>query len=503
MDAEEAAEFTQLNVDEAREQIGRASVDDLEDMMRVEQKAKDRKTVKEAIEDELHRRKVEESLSEAEHMLDEVARIFDDIEELEHLEPESNDISEEDVIDFVTGTVDEAEKMLNNNAYSADELGELLRAEKAGKDRKTLSVTLHERIREAEEAEEIEETEQKLREIEEAIKEVEAEEHKELEETTEEGQDSTEEDETEQEESENKETKDEDAEDSKDSGTQEDESGQESEEEEDEPEGEQNETSENEGEEDREEPEEVEDQKGFDKEKAIEELSDSFDRQKLEQASASDLENLLAQERHRRDLIEELSADFDEERLQQATIDDLEALKKDISEDTDNSQHEEKSEKEEDEMKEEAEEDLKMLMGAAEDDKEGESDEEGKVEKFKQNVHDKFESLTSPPSEGGNGTKSRSKQALELLESYRELGQEEAAIKTAHIMKGYLEHVLSIQREMTYLELSRKLEDEDEVPDQLVDFFREMNKRQYTGNIQDLEVEEAIDNSVEAVEELS
>jgi len=47
-------------------------------------------------------------------------------------------------------------------------------------------------------------------------------------------------------------------------------------------------------------------------------------------------------------------------------------------------------------------------------------------------------------------------------------------------MKGYLEHVLSIQREMTYLELSRKLEDEDEVPDQLVDFFREMNKRQYT-----------------------
>jgi len=250
VDAEEAAEFTQLNVDEAREQIGRASVDGLEDMMRVEQKAKDRKTVKEAIEDELHRRKVEESLSEAEHMLDEVARIFDDIEELEHLEPESNDISEEDVIDFVTGTVDEAEKMLNNNAYSADELGELLRAEKAGKDRKTLSVTLHERIREAEEAEEIEETEQKLREIEEAIKEVEAEEHKELEETTEEGQDSTEKDETEQEESENKETKDEDAEDSKDSGTQEDESGQESEEEEDEPEGEQNETSENEGEED-------------------------------------------------------------------------------------------------------------------------------------------------------------------------------------------------------------------------------------------------------------
>jgi hypothetical protein len=56
---------------------------------------------------------------------------------------------------------------------------------------------------------------------------------------------------------------------------------------------------------------------------------------------------------------------------------------------------------------------------------------------------------------------------------------------------------------MTYLELSRKLEDEDEVPDQLVNFFREMNKRQYTGNIQDLEVEEAIDNSVEAVEELS
>jgi len=502
VDAEEAAEFTQLNVDEAREQIGSASVDDLEDMMRVEQKARDRKTVKEAIEDELHRRKVEESLSEAEHMLDEVARIFDDIEELEHLEPESNNLSEEDVIDFVTGNVDEAEKMLNNNSYSADELGELLRAEEAGKDRKTLSVTLHERIREAEETEEIEDAEQKLREIEEAIKEVEAEEREGLGESTEEVRDSTEMDETEEEESENKKTKNEDAENSRNSSTQEAEGGQSPKEEGGRSEG-QNEAPGNEDEDGEEEPEEVENQKEFDKEKAIEELSDSFDRQKLENASASDLENLLAQERHRRDLIEELGADFEKERLKQATIDDLEALKEDVSEDADNGSQREESEKEEDEMKEEAEEDLKMLMGAAEGREEGESSEEGKVEKFKQNVHDRFESLTSPPSKGGNNTESRSKQALELLESYRDLSQEEAAIKTAHIMKGYLEHVLSIQREMTYLELSRELEDEDEVPDQLVNFFREMNKRQYTGNIQDLEVEEAIDNSVEAVEELS
>jgi hypothetical protein len=502
VDAEEAAEFTQLNVDEAREQIGSASVDDLEDMMRVEQKARDRKTVKEAIEDELHRRKVEESLSEAEHMLDEVARIFDDIEELEHLEPESNNLSEEDVIDFVTGNVDEAEKMLNNNSYSADELGELLRAEEAGKDRKTLSVTLHERIREAEETEEIEDSEQKLREIEEAIKEVEAEEREGLGESTEEVRDSTEMDETEEEESENKKTKNEDAENSRNSSTQEAEGGQSPKEEGGRSEG-QNEAPGNEDEDGEEEPEEVENQKEFDKEKAIEELSDSFDRQKLENASASDLENLLAQERHRRDLIEELGADFEKERLKQATIDDLEALKEDVSEDADNGSQREESEKEEDEMKEEAEEDLKMLMGAAEGREEGESSEEGKVEKFKQNVHDRFESLTSPPSKGGNNTESRSKQALELLESYRDLSQEEAAIKTAHIMKGYLEHVLSIQREMTYLELSRELEDEDEVPDQLVNFFREMNKRQYTGNIQDLEVEEAIDNSVEAVEELS
>ncbi|GEM_PF-6300187 len=112
MDAEQAAEFTQLNVDEATNRVEQADREELEEMMRVEQAAKDRKTVKDAIEDELHRRRVEEDLSQAEHMLDEVAGIFSDLEELEHLNPDSDSLTEKQLVEFVTGTVDEAEQTL-------------------------------------------------------------------------------------------------------------------------------------------------------------------------------------------------------------------------------------------------------------------------------------------------------------------------------------------------------------------------------------------------------
>jgi hypothetical protein len=112
VDAEQAAEFTQLNVDEATNRVEQADREELEEMMRVEQAAKDRKTVKDAIEDELHRRRVEEDLSQAEHMLDEVAGIFSDLEELEHLNPDSDSLTEKQLVEFVTGTVDEAEQTL-------------------------------------------------------------------------------------------------------------------------------------------------------------------------------------------------------------------------------------------------------------------------------------------------------------------------------------------------------------------------------------------------------
>jgi hypothetical protein len=125
------------------------------------------------------------------------------------------------------------------------------------------------------------------------------------------------------------------------------------------------------------------------------------------------------------------------------------------------------------------------------------------MEDLKENIHDRFESLTSPPSSDNDSTRDKSQKALALLDSYRNLGDEEAAIKTAHVIKGYLEHAFSIQREMTYGELANSLEDEEQVPQQLIEFFNEMNERQYTGKLEAMDVDQALDSSVETVKELS
>ena len=500
MDAEQAAEFTQLNVDEATNRIEQADAEELEEIMRVEQAAKDRKTVKTAIEDELHRRRVEKDLSQAEHMLDEVASIFSDLEELEHLNPDSDNLTEKQLVEFVTGTVEEAEKMLDKHQFSADELGELLRAEKAGKDRKTLNVLLHERIREAEEIEEFEGAERKLREIEEAIKQVESEtdgddtpqsQRIDTRDSTNEQQDKEEgengnqaHEQDEDEENKEQEQKDGQAQQSEQQAAERDDQG----------------VEDDDKEKGAQEDADADPEDEFDRENAIQELGDSFDEDMLRKASDSDLQNLLEQERHRKELVDQLSSSFDRERLEKATVDDLEKLQADTE--STNTEDREENQKDKDEVKQEAEDDRQMLMGAGEEES-SEGSDSNKVEELRENIHNRFEDLTSPPSSDSSDTKNRSDKALELLDSYRDLGDGEAAVKTAHVMKGYLEHAFSIQREMTYGELADRLENEEQVPQHLVEFFHDMNERQYTGKLEGLNVEQAIDSSVETIKEMS
>ncbi|MFB6217388.1 MAG: hypothetical protein ABEJ72_10580, partial [Candidatus Aenigmatarchaeota archaeon] len=83
------------------------------------------------------------------------------------------------------------------------------------------------------------------------------------------------------------------------------------------------------------------------------------------------------------------------------------------------------------------------------------------------------------------------KKVLELLDDYRNMEKREAAIKVAHVMKGYLEYQEEINREMTYSELADAVEDEDgESMEKLVAFFRRMHIDQYTGNIKTDDINE-------------
>jgi len=76
---------------------------------------------------------------------------------------------------------------------------------------------------------------------------------------------------------------------------------------------------------------------------------------------------------------------------------------------------------------------------------------------------------------------------IEVLESYSEGEDRDAAVKTAQVMKGYLEYALGIERELTYAELADEMESrelESENIDTLIEFYRSMKISVYTGNVE-------------------
>jgi hypothetical protein len=140
-------------------------------------------------------------------------------------------------------------------------------------------------------------------------------------------------------------------------------------------------------------------------------------------------------------------------------------------------------------MRKEAEEDLEMLMGAVRGKKDGDNEEESDGEGIKDRVEDLRGQLEDLIHRGGDEESEDTKdinpeEVKELLRDYRSLSREEAAIKTAHVMKGFLEQKLEINRELTYKELAKEMPKKDEDMEKLSDFFLKMHREQYTGKIE-------------------
>jgi hypothetical protein len=167
---------------------------------------------------------------------------------------------------------------------------------------------------------------------------------------------------------------------------------------------------------------------------------------------------------------------------------------------------EEELDQKEKDFEEEAEEDLEMLMGAtsSEDDSE-EDDKTNPIERFK-NLGDELRSWRDRITRKNEDAKEKRRdlRVLNLLEEYRLMPKEEMAIKTAHVMKGYLEYRLGMERELTYSELADRLDSMPSSSEQLkvlADFFRAMQREEYLGHIT-VDMDSVLDASEEAVTEL-
>lgn len=224
------------------------------------------------------------------------------------------------------------------------------------------------------------------------------------------------------------------------------------------------------------------------KKKLRDELGLDLSDEELKDTSIDELENEADEMTHREELISELAKQdgMDPEDLKKATTGDLERLTK-KSIDTD--------EEESYEMREEAEEDLEMLMGAGK----GSSSSEGEEDEgMKDKINDAKAQIVDLFDRGGEDNQNTPdidpEKVKDLLEEYKDLPREESAIKTAHVMKGFLEQNLDMKKEMTYKELAKNMPKKEEDMEKLSNFFLKMHREQYIGNIEITSTESFMSN---------
>jgi hypothetical protein len=181
---------------------------------------------------------------------------------------------------------------------------------------------------------------------------------------------------------------------------------------------------------------------------------------KIENKSDGYEQKVEMKEKIRSTIISNLEDDFGREKLEEVSTRDLLKLRSEIKEEETESRSENSSsngsEKDKEEMEKEAEEDLQMLMGAGL--AEGQSEEEGShipgIESLKDQIKGRVSRGTDKKEETDDHKEMNSGQVLGLLDEYRELPEKEATVKTAHVMKGYLEYAKKVDRELTYSELA-------------------------------------------------
>ncbi len=473
----------------------------LQQILETEKASKQRKTVIEFLENRLEDREVSNTIELAKEEADRIGSIVRELEDFDqfHEAADTEEIDTETLLELVGGTVQQLRSYTKEHELGEEQLKEILEAEKTVKDRKTAKQVLEKEIQRFHVEEDIKQAEEDVEKLKEDLETIESKTDADSEPVMDEDEDIDEIAEALDEVS--KEIEDEDVEDD-DAGI--DEIAEEIEENE-----EETEEVEEENEKEPEEDDEEEENELQEKKEVLEDLDIEMTEEELEAITLEHLKELRDEKQRRDQLIDELTdEDFDEEDLKSATTEDLEKIKESISDKEDEEEtEEEEEEKDEDEIREEAEEDLEMLMGAvkSQDNNENSKDRFKDLKEFQSKIKNVF-SRGNDEEEGEEETKSKGmtkENVLDILGTYEEMGDREAAIKTAHIMKGYLEYKENIDREMTYKELADNLEGTDgENLEIVLDFFRKMNVGQYTGNMEDIDVERTIEASKQTVEEL-
>jgi len=460
---------------------------EIQQILETEKASKQRKTVIQFLEKTLENREVSSTLQLAKHEIDQIEGIVRELEDYQQFQEaaETEEIDTDTLLQLIGGTVDELRSYVKEHQLGKSELQELLDAEKTVKDRKTAKDIIQKELDRLNVEKDIEKAEEDIEQLREDIETIEAKTDPETEPVIEENED---------------EDIDEIAEALEEVSNEIEENEEEDEED----------VIEEIAEEDEEpEKEEEEDNKLEEKKELVKDLDIEMTDEELKEIDIDHLKELREEKAHREELVEFLEDHgFDEEELKSATTKDLEKIKNSIDEPEEDSPEEEtqeeEEEKDEEEIKEEAKEDLEMLMGAVKARDSKEEEEEDRFEdlkQFKSKLTNVFSRDSDDEEEEDKGMTPEN--ILDLLESYEELGDKEAAIKTAHIMKGYLEYTQDISREMTYKELADTLEGIDgESLERVLEFFRKMHIDQYTGDMEDINVDEAITAAKETVEEL-
>lgn len=487
LEIEDVSSLTTESVDGFKETVKGMDLpeNDLNILKSAEKSGKNREKVLKFIDKQIRRKKITDNLSVAEADIEEIHQLMDQVTDLEGIEASSDetiDVERDELIELVGGTVEGIKNFVEDKNPSLEVLNILYSSEEKVKDRKTAKSFIERKIRQKKVENDLEDTRQDIESLEEDIEAVEEDTGSEV------TADDTNRDEESEDEEEDKDGSGADSEDEDEEGGQDSDS--------------------HEAEVSEEEQEEDEAESELERKKEIAEvLNTDFSEEKLKEISIEDLKSIRDEKEMREDLIGKLEDQgLDRDRLEKSSTSDLKKIAEEVDVDTDKEnsegEKEEEEEKSEEEIKEEAEEDLQMLMGAV---SEEENSEEDSGRSTREKVDDLREQISSALSRGSDaeadsdGSGMNDSEVKEVLNSYSDLENEEAVIKSAHIMKGYLETELGVERELTYKELAEEVPEDSEEMKNLVKFFRTMHQEEYTQSI-DISADEAIETCKNTVD---
>lgn len=478
------SELSTRNREHFREQVEELdlTIEDMKALKEAEESGKNRKDLLEFLDDQINSEKVGQYLGIAEADIDELESVFekiDSIEDVKSLDEDYIEIEQDRLLDLVGGTVDEIKEFIEENSLNSQQLKNILEAEKRVKDRKTARSFLEKQLRDRKVSEDSNQVKKEIKKLKEEIDQLE--EDKEIDVEKIEPNDDL-----------KNAMKDLKGENSSGAGTEdldavedalkdEDSKEEDIEEESDSDSQENNDDDQSETVESQDDEADDNEEDYLERKKEIaEELDLDMDEDQLKEYPLDELEDLEDEKQHREELIKTLKddQDMDEVELRKASTSDLEKIA--------NSFEPDESTEDMDEMREEAEEDLEMLMGAVRWDDEEEDDEDTshdpreKLQDLKSQIKDKLDRSGKKEKKGTGLDPSKTE---EVLNEYRDLKNEEAAVKTAHIMKGFLEQSLELKREMTYKELAKNMPKDKPGMEKLANFFLKMHREQYTGKL--------------------